>query len=196
MADNTQADRPNLYIVGFMGTGKSALGRRLAEHWHCAFIDSDTVIEHRVGKTIPQIFAEQGEAAFRRLEREFVETGHPAHGCVVACGGGMVTQPGISDMLKERGVVVVLFASPQTILARTRGNTNRPLLNVPNPEERIRELMAQREAAYLAAGPCIMTDGRSVHDLIAHLERVYRREAARFRNQARESSQRTSASLK
>src|ERR1035438_5655508 len=88
---------PNLYLAGFMGTGKSALGRRLAELERLRFIDSDEVISHATGKSVAEIFAEEGEAEFRRREREFVEGGHPARGCVVALGGGLVTQPGIIE---------------------------------------------------------------------------------------------------
>ncbi|MDP0495749.1 MAG: shikimate kinase [Verrucomicrobiota bacterium JB024] len=171
--------RPNLYLVGFMGTGKTTVGRALARRLRLQFVDSDQVIEEQAGKPIPQIFAEEGEAHFRALERAFIESGHPAHGCVVACGGGLVTQPGMAEALKARGVVVCLFASPQTILKRTSANANRPLLNVPDPEARIRELLAQREPAYLRAGTCIYTDQRPLADVVAHLERFYRRFATR-----------------
>jgi len=163
-----------------MGTGKSALGRKLAEMKNLRFIDSDDVIARGQGKSVTQIFAEQGEAEFRRLEREFVERGHPERGCVVALGGGLVTQPGLIEMLRAKGVLVCLFASPETIHQRTRGNPSRPLLNVADPEARIRELLAERDPHYQRAGTCIMTDGRSLGDLLAHLDRIYRREARHY----------------
>ena len=80
----------NLYLVGFMGTGKSTVGRQVARQMGFEFIDSDHEIERRQGQPVSQIFAEQGEAKFRALEREFIEHGHPAQKCVVSCGGGLV----------------------------------------------------------------------------------------------------------
>ncbi|QYY36844.1 shikimate kinase [Ruficoccus sp. ZRK36] len=177
MSRPAKTPRPNLYLVGFMGTGKTTVGRALARRLRLKFIDSDHVIEEQAGKPIPQIFAEEGEAHFRALEKAFVESGHPACGCIVACGGGLVTQPGMAEALRERGIVVSLFASPATILKRTSSNSNRPLLNVPDPEGRIRELLAEREPAYLRAGMSIYTDERPMSDVVSHLERFYRREA-------------------
>jgi len=163
-----------------MGTGKTALGRKLAELKGLRFIDSDDIIARGAGKPIAQIFAEEGEAEFRRMEREFIEGGHPARGCVVALGGGVVAQPGMIEALRAQGVLVCLLASPETILQRTRNNPSRPLLNVPDPAARIRELLAEREPYYQRAGTCIMTDGRSMTDLLAHLERIYHREARNY----------------
>ncbi len=173
--------RPNLYLVGFMGTGKSTVGRGLATRLEMEFIDSDHAIEAREGRPIPEIFATKGEPYFRKLEKEFVESGHSSTGCVVACGGGLVVQPGMIDVLKARGLVACLFASPGTILRRTSGNRNRPLLNVEDPEKRIANLLAEREPVYLKAGTCIFTDYRPMAEVIAHLERFYRREAKRFK---------------
>jgi len=163
-----------------MGTGKSALGRKLAELKGLRFIDSDDVIARGANKPIAQIFADEGEAEFRRMEREFIEHGHPARGCVIALGGGLVAQPGMIEILRARGVLVCLIASPETILQRTKNNPSRPLLNVPDPAARIRELLAAREPFYQRAGTCIMTDGRSLGDLIAHLDRIYHREARNY----------------
>ncbi|WOO42379.1 shikimate kinase [Rubellicoccus peritrichatus] len=169
--------KPNLYLIGFMGTGKSSIGRGLASRLDMTFIDSDHAIEENEGRSIPDIFASEGEAHFRKLEKAFVENGHPDHGCIVACGGGLVTQPGMIDAIKSRGLVACLFAKPETILSRTAGNRNRPLLNVDNPEEKIRKLMAEREKFYLQAGLCMITDHRSMLEVISHLERYYQRES-------------------
>ncbi|MEM8550452.1 MAG: shikimate kinase, partial [Verrucomicrobiota bacterium] len=152
-----------------------------AKRLKLTFLDSDHEIEAKEGQSVPEIFAQQGEAYFRGLERAFVETGHPQGGCIVACGGGLVTQPGMVDALRARGVVVCLFASPETILKRTQGNKNRPLLAVEDPAKRIRELMAQREPAYLRSGACIYTDQRPMSEVVDHLERFYRREARLWR---------------
>ncbi len=163
-----------------MGTGKSALGRRLAEIRGLRFLDSDDVIARNAGKPVAQIFTEDGELEFRRLEREFIERGHPPRGCVVALGGGLIAQPGMIETLRARGVLVCLCASAETILQRTRGNAARPLLNVPDPAARIRELLAEREPFYQRAGTCITTDHRSLGDLLSHLERIYKRESKNY----------------
>jgi shikimate kinase len=175
-----QSGDVNLYLVGFMGTGKTTIGRVVAHRLGFALLDSDHEIERLQGRTIPQIFADEGEPAFRKMERAFVEGGHPTTRAVVACGGGMVVQPGMLDALKGLGVVVCLHASLDTILRRTQGNRNRPLLDVEDPMERIRTLYAAREAIYNQAGTVILTDGRPMLDIVQHVMRAYRREAPEF----------------
>ena len=179
----------NLYLVGFMGTGKTTVGRAVAHQLGFALLDSDHEIERQQGKPIPEIFAKQGEAAFRVMERAFVEGGHPATGTVVACGGGLVVQPGMLELVKSKGVVICLHASLETILRRTQGNKNRPLLDVENPMERIRALYAVREPIYNQAGSIILTDGRTLADIVQHVMRTYRREAADFARAAKASGQ-------
>jgi shikimate kinase len=170
----------NLYLVGFMGTGKSTVGRAVAQRLGFAALDSDHEIERLCGQSIPEIFASDGEAAFRARERDFVTGGHPAERTLVACGGGMVVQPGMLEMLKARGVVICLHASLATILERTARTRHRPLLNVENPEERVRALYAEREPIYRQAGAVILTDSRPLNDIVAHVVRTWRREAADF----------------
>ena len=170
----------NLYLVGFMGTGKTTVGRAVAQRIGFHLLDSDVEIERQAGKPIPEIFATQGEPAFRAMEREFIEKGHPAEKCVVACGGGLVVQPGMRELLQSKGVVICLHASVETILKRTQGSRHRPLLNVDDPLERIRTLYAQRETIYRQAGTLILTDGRPLNDIVAHVIRTYRRDAAEF----------------
>jgi len=173
----------NLYLVGFMATGKSTVGRALAAKLDYRFIDTDSEIERRLNLSIPEIFENEGEEAFRKYERDFIETGHPELNCVVACGGGLITQPGMIELLRSKGVVISLFATPETILKRTSGNRNRPLLNVEDPETRIRELMKEREPFYREAGPMILTDNRGMSEIIEHLQRTYLREARSFSGQ-------------
>ena len=168
----------NLYLVGFMGTGKTTVGRAVAQKLNFELLDSDHEIERLQGRPIAEFFAQEGEAAFRVLERQFIENGHPTKRQVVACGGGLIVPPGMLELLQARGVVMCLHASLETILRRTQGNKNRPLLNVEDPEERLRTLFAQREAIYRRAGTMILTDGRQLSDIVSHVLRVYRREAA------------------
>ena len=171
----------NLYLVGFMGTGKSTVGRLLARQLGLQFLDSDHEIERKAGKPVSKIFAEDGEAKFRALEREFVEQGHPEHGVIVACGGGLVVAPGMLELLRSRGVVICMHAPIETILARTMHTSHRPLLQVENPEARLRELYAAREEIYRRTGTMVLTDKRPMREIAAHVLRVYRLEAAHFK---------------
>jgi len=162
----------NIYLIGFMGTGKSTIGRQLADALKLRFLDSDECIEQSEGMSIPQIFERQGEAHFRALEKSFVENGHPTTGCVVSCGGGLVTQPGMLKALKQRGKVVALCANPETIYERTRQNSNRPLLQVEDPLKTIRELLEKRRPFYAQADMSILTDNRPVQEIIQHISRA------------------------
>jgi shikimate kinase len=143
-------------------------------------LDSDHEIEREQGRTIADIFAQDGEPAFRAMERRFVEGGHPASEAVVSCGGGLVVQPGMLDLLKARGVVICLHASIETILARTARHRHRPLLNVDDQDTRVRTLYAEREPLYKRSGTVILTDGRPLQDIVAHVIRAWRREAGDF----------------
>ncbi|MEO6245397.1 MAG: shikimate kinase [Opitutaceae bacterium] len=170
----------NLYLVGFMGTGKTTVGRGVAHRIGFSLFDSDHEIERQQGKSIPEIFDRDGEPAFRALEREFIEHGHPDRRALVACGGGLVVQPGMLAALHDRGVVICLHASIETILTRTARQQNRPLLEVENPEDRVRTLYAAREPIYKQSGTVILTDARPLHDIVAHVLRAWRRDAADF----------------
>ncbi len=171
----------NLYLVGFMGTGKSTVGRQVARQLGFRFLDSDYEIERLQGKAVAKIFAEEGEAQFRVMERGFIEHGHPAQRCVVACGGGLVVPPGMLELLRSRGIVMCLHASLETILQRTMHATHRPLLQVENPAERLRELYTQREEIYRRTGTMVLTDRRPQREIVAHVLRLYRHEAATFK---------------
>ena len=164
-----------------MGTGKSTVGRHMAKQMNFQFLDSDQEIERTQGKPVSAIFAEQGEAAFRKMEREFVEHGHPAHECVVACGGGLVVPPGMLELLRSRGVVICLHAPIETIIERIMHTTHRPLLQAEDRAQRLRDLFAQREALYRRTGTMVLTDSRPLREIAAHVLRVYRQESAEFK---------------
>lgn len=176
-----EAPRVNLYLVGFAGTGKSTVGRHAARALGYTLLDVDHEIERAQGKPIPQIFAEQGEPAFRAMERAFIESGHPGHGCVVSCGGGLVVQDGMLALLKARGVVICLHAALATVLERTGRNNHRPLLAGENREEKLRTLYAAREPIYRRTGTMVLTDSRPLREIVAHVLRVYRQEAHEWR---------------
>ena len=171
----------NLYLVGFMGTGKSTVGRQVAKQLGFRFLDSDHEIERTQGKPVSRIFAEDGEPRFRELERQFVEEGHPADRCVIACGGGLVVQPGMLELLQRRGIVICLHAPIETILQRTMHTNHRPLLQVDDREQRLRDLFAQREAIYRRTGTMVLTDRRPLREIVGHVLRVYRLEAAHLK---------------
>ena len=173
MTEDPSSSGPNLYLVGFMASGKTTAGHYAARKLNFQFIDTDQAIEEKFGKPIAAIFETEGEAAFRVMEREFMESGHPASGCVVSCGGGLVIPPGMAELVAKKGIAVCLSATPETILERTRGRKDRPLLNVPNPEARIRELLAERGPRYQAVGNVLSTDDRTMKEVTAHVLRVY-----------------------
>jgi shikimate kinase len=171
----------NLYLVGFMGTGKSTVGRQVAKQLGFQFLDSDQEIERREGRPVSAIFAQEGEAHFRVMEREFIEHGHPEQRCVVACGGGLVVPTGMLELLRSRGIVMCMHAPIETILRRILHTTHRPLLQVENPEARLRELYAQREEIYRRTGTMVLTDSRPLREIAGHVLRVYRHEAVHFK---------------
>ena len=168
---------PNLYLIGFMGVGKSAVGRNVARQLSMDFIDSDAAIEGREGRSIAEIFAADGEVAFRTMEQVFVEEGHPPHGVVVACGGGLPLNPAVRERLLEKGVVICLFASVETILQRTRSSDKRPLLQTEDPEGRIRKLLQERESVYMETGIGVCADGRTLGEIARNVIRIYRDQA-------------------
>jgi shikimate kinase len=139
----------NLVLIGFMGTGKSAIGRRCARRLGYTFRDSDTAIVQRVGCSIPQLFAEQGEAAFRELEREVIAELAATPGLVIATGGGAAMNEENVAALRATGLVILLTASPEVLLRRVGNAQNRPLLaSAPDPKARIVELLAARAPFY------------------------------------------------
>lgn len=139
----------NIILIGFMGTGKSVVGRRLARDLHRAFIDTDREVERRAGVSIADLFAVAGEPAFRDLEMAVVADLATRRGIVIATGGGTLLRPANRAALRG-GLVVALTASPEVILARTRRRA-RPLLAVTDPLARIRALLAERRELYAAA---------------------------------------------
>ena len=171
--ENICSNKPNLYLVGFMGTGKSAVGLRVAEKLGFHFIDVDQAIEEEEGLSITQLFDQKGEEAFRELERNFIESGHPDSNCVVSCGGGLSVPDGMPELLKKKGVAVCLWATPEVIYERTKGNSTRPLLNVIDPLSSIRKLLEQREPRYRATGNLISTVDRGLAAVTDAVLRVY-----------------------
>jgi shikimate kinase len=167
----------NLALVGFMGTGKSSVGRLAAEVLQFDFVDTDDLIEAQVGRSIAEIFAQQGEPVFRQIEQEAVaQLGHRKN-LVIATGGGLVTNPVNLAGLKEHALVVCLWASPETIWERVRTQTHRPLLQTPDPLQKIRDLLAQRDSHYRQADVLVHTGVRPPKEVVQQV--IYQFNTAR-----------------
>jgi shikimate kinase len=151
----------NLVLLGFMGTGKTTVGRLLAQRLGRPFVDVDEWIEAKTGRGIPELFAQRGEAAFRQLEAEAVAYLAEPTGKVLAGGGGIVKSAENVRRLAAGGELVCLTAQPETILARVGHQRHRPLLAGEDPGARIRALLAEREALYRAIPRAVATDGLS-----------------------------------
>ena len=151
----------NLYLVGMMGTGKSAVGRPLAEALGYRFIDADAVLEQAIGRTIPDIFASDGETGFRALETAVLGQISSWHSLVVATGGGVVTRPENWGHMHQ-GVVVWLDAPAKLLLQRLAADpTSRPLMASPKPAERLEALLAERRPLYAQADLTIHQAGEA-----------------------------------
>ena len=158
LAQNVQPDKRNLFLIGMMGTGKSTIGKILAERTERKFIDSDAEIEKEQRTGIPEIFAKQGESVFRELEKKFITGLQTEEPTVVACGGGLCIPEGMMELLKSKGHVIGLMASAETLLDRTQGDRNRPLLQVAQPLQALAKLVEQRDHRYRQANTLIQTD--------------------------------------
>jgi len=150
----------NIVLTGFMGTGKSTVGRLLAERLGVDFVDTDELIVARDGRTIAEIFREEGQAAFREWERRVACELGQRDNLVIATGGRMMLDEVNAAALLENGRVFCLTAAPETIIARLEGDVRRPLLNVPDPAAKIRQLLEKRAVAY-GRFPQIDTEGKT-----------------------------------
>jgi shikimate kinase len=167
--------RPNVVLVGFMGTGKSSAGRLVAQKLGFQYIDTDQLIAQRAGMEIPHIFAQHGEAHFRDLEASALESLAHLERCVIATGGGVVLRESNRFRLRELGFVIGLMASKAVIFDRVSRNSRRPLLQTDDPRTTVHEMLAARAPLYEAvASLTIDTSTRSspeVADLIVNAAR-------------------------
>lgn len=163
-------------LIGFMAAGKTTIGRLLAERLEWEFIDLDEEIERRTGITIPEIFELHGVAEFRRLERALTEELAGLEQFVLAPGGGWVTQPDLLDLFGPETLVVWLRISPEAAVERAmRTITHRPLLaDAPDPVERARLLIREREPLYRLADTCVDVEGRTIEDVTTEILELMR----------------------
>ena len=163
MAESTPSLRQrlggrSLYLIGMMGSGKTSTGRPLAERLGYGFVDADAVIEQAAGCTIPEIFERDGEAGFRELETQVMSAICQRHSLVVATGGGVVTQRKNWGLLHS-GIVIWLDVMRDQLLARLRADaTERPLLQSPDPEAALDDLLAERKPLYAEADLTVVID--------------------------------------
>ncbi len=159
----------NIYLVGFMGTGKTSVGKELAKKKKWRFVDLDELIELREKRVISDIFAKEGEPYFRRIEKKVLKEVAREKKSVVACGGGIVIEQENIKTMKEAGMIICLAATAETILKRTAGHTHRPLLNVSDQKKQIELLLKLRAPFYALADKTINTSKISVKEVVAKI---------------------------
>ena len=160
----------NLFLVGPMGAGKSAVGRQLARLMRMDFVDSDDEIEHRTGVDIPFIFEKEGEEGFRKREAKIIEELSVRQGIVLATGGGAVMDSRNRSYLGARGFVIYLHTTVEQQLDRTKRGRNRPLLDNKDRRAVIAELMEIRDPLYREISDLVVkTDGRLVREVAAEI---------------------------
>ena len=165
----------NIVLTGFMGTGKSKIGRRLAKKLGMSYLDTDELIEEREKDSISAIFKKKGEEYFRRLETKVVKEVALLDNSVISTGGGVVLREGNIRLLKKNAFIVCLFASPEVILKRTKGDEKRPLLEVNNQKKRIEELLAVRKPYYEKADFSVDTSTLSSEEVVGKIVKFLER---------------------
>lgn len=159
-------------LTGFMGTGKTRTGQRLAAQLGAPFVDTDALVERTAGRSVAAIFAADGEAAFRAAERQAVAEALAVPRAVVATGGGAIANPEILAALRAAAPIVCLTARPEVILARARAaGPTRPLLQGDDPAGRIAALLAERAPAYAQADHSVDTSERTPDEVAGAIAR-------------------------
>lgn len=168
----TVSEQTNIFLIGPMGSGKSAVGKQLARDLRLEFVDSDAEIEHRTGVDIAYIFEKEGEPGFREREREAIGELATRRAIVLATGGGAVLDPDNRQQLADNGTVVYLRTTVAQQLERTRNTRHRPLLMDRDPETVLTELMAVRAPLYEGIADLVVdTGGRRVNAVVGEIRR-------------------------
>jgi len=160
----------NIVLIGFMASGKTLSSKELARRLKRKRVSTDELIAEREKKSIAEIFAQSGEPYFRKLEREVVHEIAAQKNLVIDCGGGVVTDPENLQALKANGIVFFLEAAPEAVYRRIKGQKNRPLLNVADPLDKIKTLLAERDPHYRMAHHVVDSNddniGKVVDDIL------------------------------
>jgi len=160
----------NIVLLGFMGTGKTAVAQRLAQDLGREFVEMDALIEDQEKITINDIFATRGEACFRRLEKEMARQLSARQGLVISAGGGVVLAEDNIQALGESGILICLQAAPEEIYRRVARETQRPLLKVADPLLKIKELLAFRKPFYDKIELQVDTTGKSIQQVVEDIK--------------------------
>lgn len=159
----------NIVLTGFMGTGKTIVGKKLSRLLNMELIDVDSEIEKSENMTINEIFKRFGESRFREIETEMIKRLSEKNNVIISTGGGAVLKKENVDALRKNGVIVCLLATPETILKRTSHTANRPLLKVEDPLKKIKELLDYRKPFYEKADIMIDTEGKTPSQIAEEL---------------------------
>ena len=162
----------NIVLVGFMGTGKTAVAKLLAQNTGMVYVSTDDLIEEKEKTTISNIFSKKGEEYFREIEKEVIHQVSEDNNQVIDAGGGVVINSENMAELRKNGVIVCLWASVETIYARTKKKSHRPLLKVEDPVSRIKELMDKRRQFYEKADYHIETSNLSLEETVEAVKNV------------------------
>jgi len=170
-----------IVLVGYMGCGKSTVGKRLSEKTGMLLLDADKEIENKEKRTISEIFATEGEEYFRRLETEYLVTlKNSDMNFILSTGGGMPVREENRLLLKALGTVFYLKAGADTIYSHIKGDTTRPLLQCDDPLAKIKSMLVSREPYYMdAADAVIETDGKNINAVINEINEILNREGTR-----------------
>jgi shikimate kinase len=160
---------PNLILIGFMGCGKSSVGRRLSGLTGHRFVDTDELIVQSEGRTIPEIFSQSGEDYFREVEKRSLEGLVGVCGIVLSTGGGLVLRAENRETLKKIGIVAWLDASPDVLFERATRSAKRPLLQTVDPQKTFDNLLSVRRELYNAAADFRIDSTRLSHDEAAQI---------------------------
>ena len=164
----------NIALIGFMGTGKTSVGRLVAEQLQFDYLDTDEMIQSATGKSIAEIFSANGEPTFRALEEKTVLELAGKSRTVISAGGGLPVNPANLVSLKTHALVVCLWASPAKIWERVKNQTHRPLLHDPDPQKKICELLAARAPFYKQADILLNTESRSLREVAQQVIHQFR----------------------
>lgn len=156
----------NIVLLGFMGTGKTAVGKKVAKKLNMDYLDVDELIEEEAGISISQIFSRFGEAHFRDLESKMVKKVSQYENKVMATGGGIVLRKENMDNLRKKGILICLTARPEVILERTKGEKHRPLLQVDYPLATVKELLKFRAPYYAQADYSLDTSPLTIDQVV------------------------------
>ena len=160
----------NIVLIGLMGSGKSAIGRTVAKLLGRRFIDTDRYIERKVGRTIAEIFEQDGETKFRSFEREVIRKISQYIGIVIATGGGTIKDPENFKCLKDSGWIIALYASPETLYKRIAGKRVRPLLlNQEDPVKKLEEIQNERKVMYAKADFQVDTENKEINEIASEV---------------------------